>query len=169
VVVAAKVMNIKKLEYKNFEMLCCIYKQGIDTGIATFQTDVPTWENWNNSHLIFGRIGAFEHNQLIGWASLSPVSSRCVYSGVAEVSVYIHEAHRNKGVGKLLLNELICESEQNNIWTLQSGIFPENKKSIQLHVSCGFRIIGTREKIGFKNGIWYDNLILERRSKIIGI
>ncbi len=162
-------MEIKIYTKDDFEDLCFIYKQGIDTGIATFQTDIPTWEDWDKSHFTFGRIGTFENKNLIGWASLSPVSNRCVYSGVAEVSIYIHDEHRNKGIGKLLLNKLIQESETNNIWTLQSGIFSENKASIQLHLNCGFRIIGQREKIGLKNGVWKDNIILEKRSKKIGI
>jgi L-amino acid N-acyltransferase YncA len=168
VVDVAKCMRIQKLVHDDFEMLCCIYKQGIKIWFATFQTEVPNWEQWNNTHLMFGRIGTFENNQLIGWASLSPVSSKCVYCGMAEVSVYTHEAHRNKGVGRFLLNELICESEQNDIWTLQSSVFPENTASIQLHLNCGFRIVGTREKIGLKDGILKDNIILERRSKTIG-
>jgi L-amino acid N-acyltransferase YncA len=162
-------MEIVNLEFKDFEMLCTIYKQGIETGIATFQREIPKWEQWNNSHLEFGRLGIFANSLLIGWASLSPVSSRSVYCGVAEVSIYIHNEHQNKGVGKLLLSTLIDESERHNIWTLQSSIFPENKASISVHLNCDFRIVGTREKIGMKDSIWRDNLLLERRSKIIGI
>ncbi len=162
-------MTIRKLQVQDFEAICIIYKQGIDTGIATFQTEIPTWQQWDSSHMQAGRIGAFDNDILIGWACLSPVSSRCVYSGVAEVSVYIHTEHRNKGVGKALLQALITESENNGIWTLQSGIFSENEASVQLHVHCGFRIVGTREKIAMKDGIWKDNVILERRSKVLGV
>ncbi len=162
-------MKLQKIKYQDFERLCLIYKQGIETGIATFQNDIPTWDHWNNTHLAFGRIGAFVNDLLIGWASLSPVSNRVVYSGVAEVSIYIHNDYKNKGVGKFLLNQLIKESEENNIWTLQSSIFTDNNASVKLHLSCGFRIIGCREKIGLKNGEWKDNLILERRSKKVGI
>ena len=165
----ANEMRIQKITYEHFETLCLIYKQGIETGIATFQIEIPTWELWDKSHLTFGRIGIFDNENLVGWAALSPVSSRCIYKGVAEVSIYIHNEYKNKGIGKFLLNELIKESEENNIWTLQSLIFSENNASINLHIICGFRIIGIREKIGLKDGVWKDNIILEKRSKTIGI
>ena len=106
---------------------------------------------------------------MLGWTALTPVSSRCVYSGVAEVSVYVATDARGKGIGKTLLTELIQQSEENGIWTLQSGIFAENEGSIKLHEKCGFRLVGYREKIGKKNGIWKDNVLMERRSKNIGI
>tara|TARA_R110000868_G_scaffold68720_1_gene203199 strand:+ start:31445 stop:31933 length:489 start_codon:yes stop_codon:yes gene_type:complete len=146
-----------------------IYEEGIKTGMATFETTVPDWNTWDSSHLPFGRIALTENAQILGWASLSPVSSRCVYGGVAEVSVYVAEKARGKGIGKKLLQELIRISEENNLWTLQSGIMSANKSSIQMHINCGFRVIGYREKIGQLHGIWLDNVILERRSKIIGI
>ena len=106
---------------------------------------------------------------MLGWAALTPVSGRCVYAGVAEVSVYISHAERGKGVGELLLKELISQSEANGIWTLQSSIFSENISSIRLHEKCGFRIVGYREKIVKKHGVWKDNILMERRSVIIGI
>ena len=106
---------------------------------------------------------------MLGWTALSPVSSRCVYAGVAEVSVYVATNARGKGIGEMLLNELIKQSESNEIWTLQSGIFAENQNSIKLHEKCGFRIVGYREKIGKKDGVWKDNVLMERRSKNIGI
>ena len=115
------------------------------------------------------RIAAFEGGQMAGWAALSPVSSRCVYAGVAEVSVYIAENFRGKGVGKYLLSNLIKESEDAALWTLQSGIFSENTASIKLHEQCGFRVIGYREKIGKKDGVWKDTVIMERRSQVVGI
>ncbi len=146
-----------------------IYEEGISTGNATFQTVAPEWEEWNNSHLQSCRLIAVENDKIIGWAAITPVSGRCVYAGVAEVSVYVAEAARGKGAGKQLLQALINESEQYNIWTLQAGIFPENTGSIKIHEACGFRIIGKREKIGKMNGIWRDTILLERRSNIVGI
>ena len=162
-------MEIKNIEKDNFNQVAEIYRQGIETGIATFQNDIPDWDSWNKSHLQNCRIAAFNNNVMMGWAALTPVSSRCVYAGVAEVSIYIGEAFRGKGVGELLLTHLIKESEQAGLWTLQSGIFPENIGSIKLHENCGFRQIGFREKVGQKNGIWKDNIIMERRSKTVGI
>ncbi|MEO8575321.1 MAG: N-acetyltransferase family protein [Gemmatimonadales bacterium] len=147
-----------------------IYASGIATGQATFQTSVPMWSEWDSAHLDSCRLVArTEDGAVVGWAALSPVSSRCVYSGVAEVSVYIGATARGQGVGRRLLEKLIDESEREAIWTLQSGIFPENEASVALHVSCGFRIVGRRERIGCMNGVWRDNLLLERRSPTIGL
>ena len=162
-------MEIKSITADDYSQLALIYLQGIATGQATFQTEAPTLEEWDNSHLPHCRIAAFENDTMVGWAALTPVSSRCVYAGVAEVSVYVRDNQRKKGIGKLLLQRLIDESEKTGLWTLQAGIFPENNWSIKLHQSCGFRVIGVREKIGCMNGVWRDNLILERRSKVIGI
>lgn len=162
-------MEIVKIESANYPQIADIYLQGIATGIATFQTEGTDWETWNKSHLPNCRIAAFEGDQMAGWAALSPVSSRCVYAGVAEVSIYIAKNFRGKGIGKYLLSKLIDASEAAGLWTLQSGIFAENKASIKLHELCGFRIVGYREKIGNKDGIWKDNIIMERRSKIVGI
>jgi L-amino acid N-acyltransferase YncA len=162
-------MDLRDIDHTNFDQVAEIYKQGIETGLATFQNDIPDWDSWDKSHLSNCRIAVFENNQMAGWASLSPVSGRCVYAGVAEVSVYIAAGQRGKGVGSLLLNQLIDQSEKAGFWTLQSGIFSENIASVKLHEKCGFRQIGYREKIGRKNGIWKDNIIMERRSKIVGI
>jgi L-amino acid N-acyltransferase YncA len=144
-----------------------IYLEGIATGHATFETDAPSWELWKAAHLLFGRLVA-RRGEIVGWAALSPVSQRCVYAGVAEVSVYVSSARRGAGVGRALLRALIQESEQNGIWTLQAGIFPENSASIALHLACGFREVGRRERIGKLNGIWRDTILLERRSQTIG-
>lgn len=160
-------MEIRKIEVGHYPQVAAIYLQGIATGVATFQTVATDWEAWDKSHLPICRIAAFENNQMTGWAALSPVSSRCVYTGVAEVSIYIAENFRGKGVGKILLSKLIEESEAAGFWTLQSGIFAENTGSIKLHEQCGFRIIGYREKIGKKEDVWKDNIIMERRSKIV--
>lgn len=162
-------MEIRPITKDNFSEAVEIYKQGLATNIATFQNDLPQWEDWNKGHLDFCRISIYENNKMLGWTALTPVSSRCVYAGVAEVSVYIAQKERGKGIGKILLNELIKQSEANGIWMLQSGIFSENQSSIKLHEKCGFRMVGYREKIGKKNGIWKDNILMEYRSKNIGI
>ncbi|PZU13749.1 MAG: N-acetyltransferase [Chryseobacterium sp.] len=162
-------MEIKPITKDNFSEVIEIYNQGLATNIATFQNDSPQWEEWNKGHLDFCRISIYDNDKMIGWASLTPVSSRCVYAGVAEVSIYIAQDERGKGIGKTLLTELIQQSEANYIWTLQSGIFAENERSIRLHEKCGFRLVGYREKIGKKNEIWKDNVLMERRSKNIGI
>ena len=147
-----------------------IYAEGIATGNATFQTAVPFWDEWNEAHVNNSRLIAIENEMVLGWAALTPVSGRCVYAGVGEVSVYVSEKARGKGVGKKLLNALISESEKNNFWTLQAGIFPENIASVKIHEECGFRIIGSRERIGqSNNGSWRDTLLFERRSKVVGI
>lgn len=146
-----------------------IYKQGIESGNATFQTSIPSWEEWDSAHVTNSRIIAVENGNVIGWAALTAVSGRCVYAGVGEVSVYVNMDMQGKGIGKKLLQALISESEKNQFWTLQAGIFPENTVSIKIHENCGFRIIGRREKIGQMNGQWRDTLLLEKRSNKVGI
>lgn len=162
-------VQIKPLLPGNWEDVKRIYEEGITTGNATFQTSAPSWEEWDSSHLQSCRLIAMDENKVIGWAALSPVSGRCVYAGVAEVSVYVAREARRKGVGKKLLEALIKESEKNNLWTLQAGIFPENISSIKIHEACGFRLIGRREKIGKMNGKWRDTILLERRSNLVGV
>jgi L-amino acid N-acyltransferase YncA len=144
-----------------------IYGEGIATGNATFETELPDWEKWNSAHRPDCRIIAREGEQILGWAALSPVSVRRVYAGVAEVSVYVSAGARGKGVGKALLQALIEESERHGIWTLQAGIFPENAASIALHQSCGFREVGARRRIGKLRETWRDVLLLERRSTVV--
>lgn len=160
---------IELLTEQHYPAVKEIYVQGIATGHATFETAAPAWEDWNNAHLQHCRFVATEHQNVAGWAALTPVSGRCVYAGVAEVSVYVHTAARGKGIGKMLLQKMITESELQHIWTLQAGIFPENTASIQLHNSLGFRLVGYREKVGKMNDRWRDTLLLERRSRITGI
>ncbi len=145
-----------------------IYLEGIATGHATFEVTAPSWEDWDAGHLPFARLVARRGEEIAGWAAVSPVSQRCVYGGVAEVSVYVSSASRGAGVGHALLRALIEASEQNGIWTLQAGIFPENSASIRLHLACGFREVGRRERIGKLNGVWRDTILLERRSRTIG-
>jgi phosphinothricin acetyltransferase len=154
---------------QDWEAVKKIYEEGIATGNATFQTEAPTWEDWDKAHAASPRLIAVENNEVLGWSAITPVSGRCVYAGVGEVSVYISTATRGKGVGKQLLQALIEESEKANYWTLQAGIFPENKASLTLHTSIGFRTIGIRERIGKMNGVWRDTLLLEKRSTKTGI
>ncbi len=161
-------MEIQEMLPHHWDAVKEIYLQGIATKNSTFQTEAPSWQEWNESHLPTLRYIILINEVVAGWAALTPVSGRCVYAGVAEVSVYIHKDYRGKGIGASLLQKLITESENQNIWTLQSGIFPENKASIGLHEKHGFRTIGYRERIGKMNGIWRDTVLLERRSKIIG-
>lgn len=153
----------------DWEPVLSIYLAGIATGQATFETEPPTWTNWNNAHLPAPRLVAISDERIVGWAALSPVSARPVYAGVAEVSVYVGEKMRGSGVGALLLAALVRESEQSGIWTLQASIFPENAVSISLHHACGFREVGTRERIAKMKGVWRNTLLLERRSKLVGI
>ena len=162
-------ISILPLENLHWQPVKSIYEQGLTTGVATFETESPSWEEWDSSHVKIGRLIAIENNRVVGWIALSPVSSRCIYGGVAEISVYIHENHRGKGIGKLLLAEVIRVSEDNGYWTLQAGIMPANVGSVKLHESLGFRTVGYREKISKIKGVWQDNLILERRSKVVGV
>lgn len=160
-------IKIISITQEDWPEIATIYQQGIDTGIATFEDKVPTWKQWNDSHIKSCRYKAVSSNITVGWVALSNVSKRKVYAGVAEVSIYIEKEHRNKGIGKLLLESAIKESENNGFWTLQAGIFSDNKASIALHKTMGFRTVGVRKKIAKKDKTWYDNVILERRSKII--
>ncbi|WP_316786664.1 MULTISPECIES: N-acetyltransferase family protein [Pedobacter] len=160
-------MEIRSLVASDWEAVRLIYEKGIATGNATFQTSAPSWEEWDSSHLSSCRIVAEESGNVAGWAALTPVSSRCVYAGVAEVSVYIDPTFSGMGIGLSLLDRLIALSEAEGIWTLQAGIFPENMASLRIHEKAGFRILGTRERIGKQNGAWRDTVLLERRSKII--
>jgi len=162
-------MEIENLLPEHWEEVKAIYLEGIATGQATFQTEAPTWEDWNKSHLPNCRLVAIEEGKVCGWVALSPVSSRCVYAGVAEISVYIGKNYRGKQIGTKLLQAVIAESEKRNIWTLQAGIFPENTASLRLHTRAGFRIIGYREKVGKMKDVWRNVNLLERRSSIAGI
>ncbi|MBC8061836.1 MAG: GNAT family N-acetyltransferase [Clostridiaceae bacterium] len=158
--------RIDKMTELDWEEVSCIYLEGINTGKATFQTEVPSWEDWDKGHVSSCRLVARLGDVVLGWGALSPTSSRCVYEGVAEVSVYIGEKYRGQGLGKILLENLIKQSEENGFWTLQSGIISENISSIALHESCGFRVLGIREKIAKMNtGKWHDVVLMERRSK----
>ena len=162
--------KIDEMRPVDWEQVSSIYLEGINTGKATFQTELPDWENWNNGHISSCRLVIRLDNNVLGWGALSPTSSRCVYSGVAEVSIYIGEKYRGGGLGKVLLQDLIKLSEENGFWTLQSGIIKENTASISLHKKCGFRKLGIREKIAkMSNGKWHDVVLMERRSKTVAI
>lgn len=146
-----------------------IYAYGLKTRNATFETKVPTWEEWTAKHLKHSRF-VYEHNgEAVGWVALSPVSSREVYKGVAEVSIYVGENYLGQGIGTKLMQTVIESSEANGIWTLYTSLFPENAASVKLHTNLGFRQIGIREKIACLDGIWRDTLILERRSAVVGV
>lgn len=160
---------IENMKETDWQQVSDIYLAGIKTEIATFQSEVPTWEEWDKGHLTTCRLVARNGEKILGWAALSAVSSRCVYAGVAEVSIYVSEEHKGKGVGTSLLNHLIQQSEKEGFWTLQAAIIKENIPSIMLHKKCGFREIGYRERLGkMNNGKWHDVILMERRSKIVG-
>jgi L-amino acid N-acyltransferase YncA len=161
---------IKQMQPTDWANVAKIYGEGIATSHATFQKDIPDWASWDAAHLPFGRLIAQNtEGVVLGWAALTEVSGRCVYAGVAELSVYVAATARGQGIGQLLMDNLIQESENNGIWTLQAGIFPENTGSVQLHLKSGFRQIGFREKVGQMDGIWRDTLLFERRSRVVGI
>ena len=155
---------VRPMRDEDGSSVVAIYSEGIATGEATFETETPTFEHWSAHHLIAHRLVATRAQHVIGWAALSPVSDRCAYQGVAEVSVYVAAAARGEHVGRALLDRLIQDSEAAGIWTIQAGIFPENVASVQLHLRCGFRVVGTRERLGQLHGRWRDVLLLERRT-----
>jgi phosphinothricin acetyltransferase len=146
-----------------------IYLEGIATRLATFETTAPAWETWDASHLPFARLVARQDDAVIGWAALSPVSARKIYAGVAEVSVYVAYNQKGLGLGRRLLEALIAASEANGIWSLQAVVFAENAASVSLHRRCEFRQVGRRERIAKLDGVWRDTMLLERRSRTIGI
>jgi L-amino acid N-acyltransferase YncA len=162
--------EIEEMKESDWQQVSNIYLEGIKTGTATFQTEVPTWEAWDKGHIKCCRLAAKFGDKVLGWAALSPTSSRCVYKGVAEVSIYIGKEYKEQGIGSALLKNLIKESEKNGFWTLQSGIIAKNTASIALHKKCGFREVGIREKVAkMNNKDWLDVVFMERRSKTAGI
>ena len=151
----------------DWDQVRSIYLEGIRTGHATFETDAPTWETWDESHLRIGRLVMRDGDRVVGWTALSPTSKRSVYRGVAELTVYVAENARGKGIGHALLEAVVEESERKGIWTLQASIFPENTSSVKLHLRSGFREVGRRERIAMLNGVWRDTLLFERRSNVV--
>lgn len=158
---------IRKIEESDYPAVKRIFEEGIATGNATFEKTAPDWEYWNSHKLPYCRLAAVITNEVVGWAALSATSNRVVYKGINEESIYISPEHSGKGIGKLLMNALIEESEKHGVWTLYASIFPENTASIKLHLQCGFREIGYMEKAGCMNGIWRNTVLFERRSKKI--
>ena len=154
---------------EDWEAVRAIYLEGIATGNSTFEQSAPDWHTWDQGHLPSCRLIACAGSELLGWTALSPISRRQVYAGVAEFSIYVAERARGRGIGAALLTALIEVSEREGIWTLQSGIFPENTASLELCRRFGFRVVGTRERIGKMNGRWRDVVLLERRSAIAGV
>jgi L-amino acid N-acyltransferase YncA len=161
-----KKIEIQVFQKKDWPAVQAIYAEGVATGNATFETRIPDWEKWDAGHIDACRFVARVDEELAGWAALSRVSSRAVYGGVAEVSVYVGSRMQGEGVGRRLLTELVVASERAGFWTLQASIFPENVASLRLHESCGFRVVGQREKIAQLRGVWRDTVLMERRSTV---
>jgi len=161
-------VTLREMVADDWHRVADIFDEGLATGLATFETDVPTWESWDDAHLPSCRLVAEAAGMIVGWAALSGVSDRCVYGGVAETSVYVDDEARGRGVGTLLLERLVAASEAAGLWTLQAGIFAENVGSVRVHEKCGFRVVGTRERLGKLGDRWRDVLLLERRSRVVG-
>ncbi|RMB63442.1 N-acetyltransferase family protein [Dokdonia sinensis] len=157
--------TIREFEKRDFPTCAIIYQEGLDTGIATFETKVPDYQQWNTKYLEQCRFVILSKDEVLGWIALTPFSNRKVYSGVAEVSLYISKTARGNGLGTALLKTCILQSEKEGFWTLQAKIFLQNKGSLHLFETCGFRKVGVREKLGMRNGTWYDNILLERRTQ----
>jgi len=160
-------LELRELRKEDWPAVRAIYEQGIAGRNATFETEAPDWDTWDRSHLDAHRLVAVEDGRVLGWAALAPVSERCVYQGVAENSVYVDSAAQGRGIGKALLERIVGDAERAGIWTIQTGVFPENEASVALHLRCGFRVVGTRERLGRLDGEWRDVLFLERRSEAI--
>ena len=157
-------LQIRALDPSDWPDVRAIYAAGIATGNATFETEPPSWADWDASHRADLRFVAVDRDEIVGWTGAVPVSDRCCYAGVVEHSVYVGPDHQGQGIGKLLLAELIDATENAGVWTIQTGIFPENEASVALHERCGFRLVGRRERLGQLDGTWRDVLLLERRS-----
>jgi L-amino acid N-acyltransferase YncA len=157
------------MQPQDWDAVARIYDEGIHTGLATLEPSIPTWETWNEAHLLQCRLVATLDDAVVAWAALLPVSKRKVYAGVAEESIYVGAAARGRGVGKALLNALVEASEAAGFWTLQAVILRDNAASVALHEVCGFRIVGYRERIGYARGKWHDTVMMERRSRVVGV
>jgi len=168
-------MRVRSMTVSDGDRVVEIYGQAIKSGHATFQENPGTWKDWDQGHLKECRLVACDDNDIvIGWAGLSGVSNRCVYRGIAEISVYVDPNHHGKGIGKALLSALIAASEENGIWSLEAGIFPENEASLVLHKALGFEIVGRKRGLGRMGygplaGQWRDVMLLQRRSQVVGV
>jgi L-amino acid N-acyltransferase YncA len=160
-------MELRALQPEDWPAVRAIYQAGIDGGDATFETAVPEWAAWDAAHLAEHRLVARLDGRVVGWTALAPVSDRCAYAGVAEDSIYVAPEAQGRGVGRALLAAVVASAERGGIWTVQTGIFPENQPSVRLHQACGFRVVGVRERLGRLHGRWRDVLLLERRSPVI--
>lgn len=162
---ADAVCAVRAMRAEDWPVVAAIYEAGIETGNATFETEAPSWEVWDHNHRpdlrFVGLVGA----TVVGWAAASAVSERCCYAGVVEHSVYVDPAWRGRGVGRALLTAMVVAAEASGVWTVQTGIFPENVASLKLHEACGFRVVGRRERLGTLHGVWRDVLLLERRRQ----
>jgi L-amino acid N-acyltransferase YncA len=167
VIVAATALQVDELTAGDWPAVSAIYADGIATRNATFETAVPSWGEWERAHMDDHRLVGRVDGEIVGWAALSRVSDRQCYRGVAEDSVYVRDGHHGQGVGRALLSALVSRAEAAGVWTIQAGVFPENLASLKLHVACGFRVVGVRERIGQLDGAWRDVVLLERRSKEI--
>jgi phosphinothricin acetyltransferase len=167
-------ITIRPMTETDWPAVARVFREGIDTGHATFEAEVPEWEDWDGSHMEPCRLVAEVDNRVVAWAALTPVSDRCVYGGVAETSVYVGSAGRGRGVGTRLLQVTVLESERAGLWSLEAQTFPENAASIALHKKCGFREVGTRSRVGKMRygpmqGAWRDVVLLQRRSETVGV
>jgi L-amino acid N-acyltransferase YncA len=160
-------LEIRELTKEDWPAVQEIFEQGIAGRNATFETEAPSWEAWDRSQLDGQRFVAVEQGRVVGWVAAHPVSARPCYAGVVEHSVYVHEDWQSKGFGRALLERLFESTEAAGIWTIQTGIFPENEASLALHEKCGFRVVGRQEKLGKLDGVWRDVVVLERRSEVI--
>jgi len=167
VIVAATALQVDELTAGDWPAVSAIYAEGIATRNATFETAVPSWGEWERAHMDDYRLVGRVDGEVVGWAALSRVSDRQCYRGVVEDSVYVRNGHHGQGVGHALLSALVSRAEAAGVWTIQAGVFPENLASLKLHVACGFRVVGVRERIGQLDGAWRDVVLLERRSKEI--
>jgi len=162
-------LTIEDMTEADWPAVRAIYEEGIATGLGTFETSAPSWDDWNAARLPHSRLVVRDHGSVIAWAALSPVSRRACYAGVAEVGIYVAAAARGKGVGRRLLDALVASSEAHGIWMLQGATFADNIASIRVQQRCGFRLVGRRERIGKRDGVWHDTVLLERRSGKVGI